>query len=307
MIIHLAREAGFCFGVERAIDMVQAARDRHPHRPIDILNEIVHNRHVIDDFARQDVQSVHSVEESRDGIFVISAHGVSPEIVKQANGRGLEVLDVTCPLVTKIHRTADRLVRRGYEVLLLGDEGHDEVEGVLGVAPEHIHRIRHPDEAATLPDWDQVALVSQTTQGMSEFDQMERALKQRFPHLEVHNTICHATEQRQEAIAELAALAEAVVVVGSANSANARRLRDIASEMGRPAWLIEDERGLDPAWVAGRAVVGVSAGASTPDKLIRGVLARLEEWGGTLTPLPGQDLGRIRPELALAGPSQQEC
>lgn len=305
MIIHLAREAGFCFGVERAIDMVQAARDRHPDRPIDILNEIVHNRHVIDDFARQDVQSVHSVGESRDGIFVISAHGVSPQIVRGARERGLEVLDVTCPLVTKIHRTTDKLVKRGYEVLLLGDEGHDEVEGVLGVAPEHIHRIRHPGEAAALPDWPQVALVSQTTQGMTEFDAMERALRARFPQLEVHNTICNATEQRQEAIVELAAAAEAVVVVGSANSANAQRLRDIAAGMGRPAWLIEDARDLEPAWVAGRAVVGVSAGASTPDKLIRGVIARLEELGGTLQPLPGQDLGRIRPDLAVEQTMQE--
>jgi 4-hydroxy-3-methylbut-2-enyl diphosphate reductase len=242
------------------------------------------------------------VADSREGIFVISAHGVSPQIVKGAQARGLEVLDVTCPLVTKIHRTAGKLVQRGYEVLLLGDEGHDEVEGVLGVAPEHIHRIRRPEEAAALPDWPQVALVSQTTQGMAEFDAMERALKKRFPHLEVHNTICNATEQRQEAIVELARTAEAVVVVGSANSANAQRLRDIAAGMGRPAWLIEDERGLDPAWFAGRAVVGVSAGASTPDKLIRGVIARLEELGGRLQPLPGQDLGRIRPDLAAPIP-----
>jgi len=300
MIIHLAREAGFCFGVERAIDLVQAARDEHPGTAIDILNEIVHNRHVIDDFARQDVQSVHTVEEAREGIFVISAHGVSPEIIRRARRRKLEVLDVTCPLVTKIHRTADKLVRLGYEVLLLGDEGHDEVEGVLGVAPAHIHRIRHPEEAARLPDWEQVALVSQTTQGMAEFDQMEAALRRRFPHLVVHNTICHATEQRQEAIVELAALSEVVVVVGSANSANARRLRDIAAERGRPAWLIEDAAALDPDWVRGRGVVGVSAGASTPDALIRGVIARLEGWGGTLHALPGQDLGRIRPDLAAA-------
>jgi 4-hydroxy-3-methylbut-2-enyl diphosphate reductase len=300
MIIHLAREAGFCFGVERAIDMVQAARNEHAGRPIDILNEIVHNRHVIEDFQRQDVQSVHSVEDAREGIFVISAHGVSPEVIQQARKRGLDVLDVTCPLVTKIHRTAEKLVARGYEVLLLGDEGHDEVEGVMGVAPEHIHRIRLPEEAAALPEWPQVALVSQTTQGMAEFDRMVEALLVRFPHLEVHNTICHATEQRQEAIVELASVAEAVVVVGSANSANARRLRDIASEMGRPAWLIEDALGLREEWFHGRAVVGVSAGASTPDKLIRGVIARLEEWGGALQALPEQDLGRIRPDLATA-------
>ncbi|MDP2360937.1 MAG: 4-hydroxy-3-methylbut-2-enyl diphosphate reductase [bacterium] len=300
MIIHLAREAGFCFGVERAIDMVQAARESAPERPIDILNEIVHNRHVIDDFARQDVRSVNSVDGSRDGIFVISAHGVSPEVVKEAHQRGLEVLDVTCPLVTKIHRTAEKLVRQGYEVLLLGDEGHDEVEGVLGVAPAHIHRIRQPEEAADLPSWERVALVSQTTQGMAEFDRMEEALRRRFPHIEVHNTICHATEQRQEAIVELAREAEAVIVVGSANSANACRLRDIAADMGRPAWLIEDESGLEADWVRGRRVVGVSAGASTPDKLIRGVIERLESLGGTLRPLPGQDLGRIRPGLASA-------
>lgn len=286
MKIHLAREAGFCFGVERAIDMVQEARDKHPERPIDILNEIVHNKHVIEGFERQDVRSVDDVEGARDGIFVISAHGVSPAVVERARSRGLEVLDVTCPLVTKIHRTASRLVGQGYEVLLLGDEGHDEVAGVLGVAPEHIHRIRHLEEVDALPGWEKVALVSQTTQGMAEFAEMRERLAERFPRLEVHNTICNATEQRQEAMHELARVAEAVYVVGSANSANATRLRDIASGHGRPAWLIEDASGIDPAHVEGVGTVGVSAGASTPDNLIQSVIARLQELGGVLEPLP---------------------
>jgi 4-hydroxy-3-methylbut-2-en-1-yl diphosphate reductase len=286
MKIHLAREAGFCFGVERAIDMVQEARDRQADRPIDILNEIVHNRHVIESFERQDVRSVGDVEQARDGVFVISAHGVSPAVVQRAKERGLEVLDVTCPLVTKIHRTAGRLVAKGFEVLLLGDEGHDEVAGVLGVAPEHIHRIRDPGEIEGLPDWVKVALVSQTTQGMAEFDEMRRLLQRRFPQLEVHNTICNATERRQEAMHELARVAEAVFVVGSANSANACRLRDIAIGHGLPAWLIEDAGGIDPAQVEGHSVIGVSAGASTPDHLIKNVIARLEELGGTLEPLP---------------------
>lgn len=286
MKIHLAREAGFCFGVERAIDMVQEARDRHPDRPIDILNEIVHNTHVIEGFERQDVRSVADVDGAREGIFVISAHGVSPEVVERAKGRGLEVLDVTCPLVTKIHRTAGRLAKQGYEVLLLGDQGHDEVAGVLGVAPEHIHLIHDLDEVDGLPDWEKVALVSQTTQGMAEFERMRERLAQRFPTLEVHNTICNATEQRQEAMHELAKVAEAVFVVGSANSANANRLRDIAAGYGRPAWLIEDASGIDPAQVEGVDVVGVSAGASTPDNLIQSVIARLSELGGVLEALP---------------------
>ncbi len=292
MKIHLAREAGFCFGVERAIDMVQEARDTHPGRNIDILNEIVHNKHVIEDFERQDVKSVGKVEDAREGIFVISAHGVSPEVVKSAKQRGLEVLDVTCPLVTKIHRIAGKLVDQGYEVLLLGDEGHDEVEGVLGVAPEHIHRVRHPEEVDDLPAWERVALVSQTTQGLLEFNAMHNALKAHFPEMEVHNTICNATEQRQEAINELSGIAELVVVVGSRNSANATRLRDIALEMGREAYLIEDERDMDPAWVKNKSVVGVSAGASTPDHLIQGVVSRLIEWGGELEALNGQELPR---------------
>ncbi len=292
MKIHLAREAGFCFGVERAIDMVQEARDTNPGRNIDILNEIVHNKHVIEDFERQDVKSVGKVEDAREGIFVISAHGVSPEVVKSAEKRGLEVLDVTCPLVTKIHRIAGKLVDQGYEVLLLGDEGHDEVEGVLGVAPEHIHRVRHPEEVDDLPAWERVALVSQTTQGLLEFNAMHNALKARFPEMEVHNTICNATEQRQEAITELSGIAELVVVVGSLNSANANRLRDIALEMGREAYLIEDERDMDPAWITDKSVVGVSAGASTPDHLIQGVVNRLIEWGGELEALNGQELPR---------------
>lgn len=292
MKIHLAREAGFCFGVERAIDMVQEVRNEHPERNIDILNEIVHNRHVIDDFERQDVQSVGSVDEAREGIFVISAHGVSPEVVSRAQGRGLEVLDVTCPLVTKIHRIAGKLVKQGYEVLLLGDEGHDEVEGVLGVAPEHIHRVREPEEVPGLPAWEKVALVSQTTQGMMEFSAMHSALKERFPDMEVHNTICNATEKRQEAIGELAGISELVVVVGSRNSANATRLKDIALEMGKEAYLIEDVRDLERGWTTGKKIVGVSAGASTPDHLIQGVVERLQEWGGVVEALPGQELPR---------------
>ncbi len=283
MKILLAREAGFCFGVERAIDMVQQAREDQPRRSIDILNEIVHNKHVIESFERQGVHSVPSVDSARDGVLVISAHGVSPEVVRRAEERGLEVLDVTCPLVTRIHRTAAQLVSQGYEVVLLGDAGHDEVSGVRGVAPEHIHLVKDPEDLRRLPgNWSKVALVSQTTQGLADFERMESCLRERYPALEVHNTICNATELRQEAVHELARQSQLVYVVGSANSANAKRLRDIAQEYHIPAFLIEDAGGIRSGDLKGVDAVGVSAGASTPDHLIRQVLVRLKELGGSL-------------------------
>jgi 4-hydroxy-3-methylbut-2-en-1-yl diphosphate reductase len=289
MKIFLAREAGFCFGVERAIDLVQAARDREPDRSIDILKEIVHNRHVIESFQAQDVRSVKSVEEARNGVFVISAHGVAPEIVKTAKARGLAVLDVTCPLVTRIHRIVERLVSEGREVILLGDGGHDEVNGILGVAPGHVHLLRKPEEVAALPAMKRVALVSQTTQGNQDWDAMVAALRDRFSDLELHNTICSATEQRQQAIRELAALCTQIFVVGSANSANAQRLVDIAVGLGVEAELIENVNGLKTAHIKDDGIVGVSAGASTPEVLIQEVLDYLQARGGHLEPLPERE------------------
>jgi 4-hydroxy-3-methylbut-2-en-1-yl diphosphate reductase len=286
MKILKAREAGFCFGVERAIDLVQAARDREPDRPIDILKEIVHNQHVIESFEAQDVRSVAGVEDARPGLFVISAHGVSPEVTVAARDRNLDVLDVTCPLVTRIHRIVEKLVNEGREVLLLGDAGHDEVEGILGVNPGHVHLIRTPDDVRALPDFEHVAMVSQTTQGNCDWDQMVPVLRKRFPDVELHNTICSATEQRQSAIREIARLCSLVYVVGSANSANAQRLVDIAIGLGAEAYLIENAEGLDSAKLHGVEAVGVSAGASTPDVLIQDVLDRLRNLGGHLEPLP---------------------
>jgi 4-hydroxy-3-methylbut-2-en-1-yl diphosphate reductase len=281
--IIIAWEAGFCFGVEKAIDMVQRARDKYPEKSIDILNEIVHNKHVIQSFEKQDVWSVKSASESRGDLFVISAHGVSPSVVEDAKSRGLDVLDATCPLVTKIHRTVGDLVSRGFEVVFLGDGGHDETEGVMGVAPESIHLIRHLKDIDQLPlKWEKVALVSQTTQSVADFSKVEDGLRQRYPDLEVYNTICNATEMRQEALHDLAKQCDTVYVVGSKNSANAARLRDIAAEHGIPAFLIENASEIKVEDLVENLSIGVSAGASTPDVLINEVIERLKELGGVL-------------------------
>ncbi len=277
MEILRAREAGFCFGVKRAIEMVQE-KSRDSDQRVSILKEIVHNHTVIQDFERKGVHSVADLEQAPPGVLVVSAHGVAPEVMEQAARRDLEVLDATCPLVTRIHDIVRDLVRQGYEIFLLGDSSHDEVIGIQGVAPEHIRLIQSLEELRDLPQLSRpVALVSQTTQSRERFEEIAGELQKLQPDALIYNTICDATEKRQNAMRELAQESDLVYVVGSQNSANCNRLREIARTHGIPAYLIEDSSAIDPELVRDYERIGVSAGASTPDELIEGVLARLRE------------------------------
>ena len=287
MDILLAREMGFCFGVERAISMVYQARERDTGGEISVLHEIVHNQHVIRELAEHGVRCVEELEEIPSGTMVVSAHGVSPDVVQSARDQGLSVLDATCPLVTRIHRIVRQLSRAGTHVLLLGDAGHSEVRGVVGQAPGQVRVIRQIEDVESLPkSWQNVALLSQTTQDREQFVTMVDRLRERYPQLQVYDTICDATARRQRAVRELAQYCQKIFVVGSASSANANRLCAIARDCGVDARLIENADSLAEEELLDIARVGVSAGASTPNVLIRQVVQRLEEFGGEQKEIP---------------------
>ncbi len=289
MEILLAREMGFCFGVERAISLVYQAREEDPEGEICVLHEIVHNKHVIRELEQKSIRCVEALDEIPSGRMVVSAHGVSPEVVRTARARGLHVLDATCPLVTRIHRIVRQLAEQGKHVILLGDEGHSEVTGIVGQAPDQVLVIHSPDQVDTLPaEWEDVALLSQTTQDRAQFATMVDRLKTRFPQLQVFDTICDATARRQRAIRELARCCQVIFVVGSTSSANANRLCDIARDCGADARLIENADALREEELQGLATVGVSAGASTPEVLISHVVDRLIGFGGVVREIPIQ-------------------
>jgi (E)-4-hydroxy-3-methyl-but-2-enyl pyrophosphate reductase len=276
MKIIRAEEAGFCFGVKRAIDMVWD-KSRKSSKRVSILKEIVHNRAVIKDFEEQDILSVPELADAQDGVLVVSAHGVPPDVIEHARQKGLEVLDATCPLVQKIHETVENLASQGYLILLLGDSSHDEVTGIQGFASDQIELIQSVDDLRKLkPLPEKVALVSQTTQSQTRFSEIMRELQLMHPAAVIRNTICDATEKRQDAMRQLARDTDLVYVVGSQNSANCNRLREIAREHDIPAFLIEDRTEIDPVLVRRYERIGVSAGASTPEALIDGVIVELE-------------------------------
>ncbi len=276
MKIIRADEAGFCFGVKRAIDMVWD-RSRSSDQRVSILKEIVHNRAVIKDFEDKGIHSVAELDDAPDGVLVVSAHGVPPDVIEHARKKGLEVLDATCPLVQKIHETVENLASLGYMILLLGDSSHDEVTGIQGFASDQIELIQSVgDLQKLLPLPEKVALVSQTTQSQTRFNEIMQKVKQLQPGAVIRNTICDATEKRQDAMRQLARESDLVYVVGSQNSANCNRLREIAREHDIPAFLIEDRTEIDPVLVRKHERIGVSAGASTPEALIDGVMVELE-------------------------------
>lgn len=271
-----ASAAGFCFGVKRAIDLVHGKAEETDQQ-VSILKEIVHNRAVIHEFEELGIRSVAELEAAPPGVLVVSAHGVPPDVIEAAAARGLEVLDATCPLVKKIHEIVVRLSGEGYLILLLGDSSHDEVAGIQGFVQDQIRLVNSREDLhqlAPLPE--KVALVSQTTQSQTRFAEIVKELLLLQPRAVINNTICDATGKRQNAMRQLAEESDLVYVVGSQNSANCNRLREIAREHGVPAFLIEDRTGIDRELVCKYERIGVSAGASTPDELIDGVLAELD-------------------------------
>ena len=288
MKILLANPRGFCAGVDRAIEIVEKALDVFGP-PIYVRHEVVHNRFVVDSLGRRGALFVDELSEVPDGQTVIfSAHGVSQQVREEAAQRGLNVLDATCPLVTKVHLEVARRCRDGLSVILIGHRGHPEVEGTMGQFrsardDQGVFLVESESDVARLdvPDPARVAFVTQTTLSMDDTAQIIAELQRRFPGIKGprQNDICYATQNRQDAVKSLADRCDVVLVVGSRNSSNSNRLREIAEKRGRAAYLIDGAGDIDPRWLAGAATVGVTAGASAPEVLVNGVVDRLKALG----------------------------
>jgi 4-hydroxy-3-methylbut-2-enyl diphosphate reductase len=288
MDILLANPRGFCAGVDRAIEIVNRAIDTLG-APIYVRHEVVHNRFVVEDLRQRGAIFVEELDEVPDGATVIfSAHGVSQAVRAEADRRGLKVFDATCPLVTKVHIEVARHCRAGRDVVLIGHAGHPEVEGTMGQwRAEHgagrIHLVENvaDAEALVVNQPGHLAYTTQTTLSVDDTREVIAALQRRFPAMQgpKHDDICYATQNRQDAVRRLAADCDLVLVVGSANSSNSNRLRELAERDGIEAHLIDGAQDIDPRWIEGRRRVGVTAGASAPELLVRGVLERLRELG----------------------------
>ncbi|MDO5743512.1 MAG: 4-hydroxy-3-methylbut-2-enyl diphosphate reductase [Micrococcaceae bacterium] len=280
----LAAPRGYCAGVDRAVIAVEKALE-HYGAPVYVRKQIVHNLHVVSTLEARGAIFVEENEEVPEGALVVfSAHGVSPAVVKSAEDRGLRTIDATCPLVTKVHREAVRFAKEDYEILLIGHEGHEEVEGTFGEAPDHTQIVNNPDEADTIQvkNPDKLIWLSQTTLSVDETMETVRRLRSRFPKLQdpPSDDICYATTNRQDAIKEISPKSDLVIVVGSANSSNSVRLVEVALEYGaKAAYRVDYASEVDETWFEGVATVGVTSGASVPEVLVRDVLALLADYG----------------------------
>ena len=280
----LAAPRGYCAGVERAVAAVEKALDLYG-APVYVRHEIVHNEHVVRGLEAKGAVFVDEAAQVPEGaILMYSAHGVAPTVRAQAQARGLRTIDATCPLVTKVHKEARRYAAEDYHILLIGHEGHEEVIGTMGHAPERITLVDGPEDAAqiTVPDRGKLAWLSQTTLSVDETTATVDVLAARFPHLQGPPSpdICYATQNRQQAVKHMAADADLVLIVGSANSSNSCRLVEVARAAGaRQAYLIEDATRIDGAWLEGTETIGLSSGASAPDTLVREVLGFLAARG----------------------------
>jgi 4-hydroxy-3-methylbut-2-en-1-yl diphosphate reductase len=279
MRVVLAQPRGFCAGVERAIEIVERALAKYGP-PIYVRHEIVHNRHVVEDLRQRGAVFVDDLDGIPPGAMtVFSAHGVPKRVEEMAAERGLPVLDATCPLVAKVHNEGRRYAAQGREIVLVGHAGHAEVEGTIGQVPAKVHLVQTVEDVAAIAPADagRLAYITQTTLSVDDTRGIIAALKARFPAIvgpDVRD-ICYATQNRQQAVRELASQVDLILVVGSRNSSNSNRLREIGEELGKPAYLIDDATALQPEWFRGVASVGVTAGASAPEMLVQGVIAGL--------------------------------
>ncbi|WP_369044976.1 4-hydroxy-3-methylbut-2-enyl diphosphate reductase [Sinomonas sp. P10A9] len=280
----LAAPRGYCAGVDRAVIAVEKALE-HYGAPIYVRKQIVHNRHVVETLEERGAIFVDETDEVPEGALVVfSAHGVSPAVVRSAEDRGLRTIDATCPLVTKVHREAVRFAKDDYEILLIGHEGHEEVEGTYGEAPENTQIVNSPQEADTIrvKDPDKLIWLSQTTLSVDETMETVRRLRERFPNLQdpPSDDICYATSNRQAAIKKIAPQADLVIVVGSANSSNSVRLMEVALEYGAKAsHRVDFANEVDESWFEGVSTIGLTSGASVPEVLVQDVLRLAAEYG----------------------------
>ncbi|TAM89905.1 MAG: 4-hydroxy-3-methylbut-2-enyl diphosphate reductase [Candidimonas sp.] len=288
----LAQPRGFCAGVDRAIDIVERALELHG-APIYVRHEIVHNRYVVQDLKNKGAVFVDELDQVPTGaIVVFSAHGVSRAVREQAKAMGLRVFDATCPLVTKVHVEVARMRAEGREVIMIGHRGHPEVEGTLGQADDGIYLVERVKDVASLvvKDPANLAYVTQTTLSIDDAAEVAAALRERFPGIAApkKSDICYATQNRQDAVRVMARGCDLVFVVGSQNSSNSNRLREVAERQGAVAHLVDDPAMIDPASLRGARHVGVTAGASAPEALVQQVIARLKDLGvGAVRVLPG--------------------
>jgi 4-hydroxy-3-methylbut-2-enyl diphosphate reductase len=277
----LASPRGFCAGVERAIEIVERALEIYGP-PVYVRHEIVHNKHVVETLRDQGAVFVEELTEVPDGaVTVFSAHGVPQAVVKEAEHRALPVIDATCPLVSKVHREGQNLARKGREVIMIGHAGHPEVEGTRGQIPGGVHLVSQVEDVAHLEirDPDMVGYVTQTTLSVDDTRDVIEALKARFPKIAGPDVkdICYATQTRQTAVRELVARVDLLLVVGARNSSNSNRLAEIGTTMGVPSYLIDDATMVEDAWFRGVGTVGVTAGASAPERLVRELIDRLAQ------------------------------
>lgn len=309
----LATPRGFCAGVDRAIDVVKIALDLYDEA-VYVRKEIVHNRHVVDELRKKGAIFVDDLDEVPDGARVIySAHGVSPEVRAQAAAKRLKVIDATCPLVTKVHNEAIKYAQEGHSIILVGHKGHDEVIGTTGEAPDAITVIGSVEqlEELNIPDPTKVAVITQTTLSLDDTRGIIDSLKQKFPALASpsKDDICYATQNRQTALKELASRVDLILALGSQNSSNSKRLIEVAKGVGVQAYLIDDVSEINPTWLEGTRVIGVTAGASAPEHLVQGVVGYFKDLGVTeieeIEPIKEevnfglpQELIRERPSLA---------
>jgi 4-hydroxy-3-methylbut-2-enyl diphosphate reductase len=283
MEVLLANPRGFCAGVDRAIEIVERALELRG-APIYVRHEVVHNKFVVQDLRQKGAVFVEDLSEVPTGATVVfSAHGVSQAVRRDAEARGLKVFDATCPLVTKVHVEVSKKRGQGREVVMIGHRGHPEVEGTMGQSEGGMHLVERPEDVARLrvKDEKNLAFVTQTTLSVDDAQQTINALKQRYPGIvgPKKDDICYATQNRQDAVKALAKQCDAVIVVGSPNSSNSNRLREVAQQQGVAAYMVDNAQELQPEWVAGKRVVGVTAGASAPEVLVRQVVEKLRQLG----------------------------
>jgi 4-hydroxy-3-methylbut-2-enyl diphosphate reductase len=283
MHVLLAKPRGFCAGVDRAIEIVERALQIHG-APIYVRHEVVHNKFVVGDLRSKGAVFVEDLSEVPAGsTLIFSAHGVSQEVRREAAARGLKIFDATCPLVTKVHVEVAKMRAGGREIVMIGHQGHPEVEGTMGQSQGGMYLVETPADVEFLDvaDARNLAFVTQTTLSVDDAGAIVDALKKRFPGIvgPKKDDICYATQNRQDAVKALAQQCEVVIVVGSPNSSNSNRLREVAANQGVPAYMIDNARELKAAWVAGKARIGLTAGASAPEILVQEVVARLAEFG----------------------------
>ena len=282
MQVILAQPRGFCAGVERAIEIVEAALQQYGP-PIYVRHEIVHNPRVVENLKAKGVRFVEQIDQIPNGaITVFSAHGVSEKVEQDASVRGLRPLDATCPLVSKVHIEGRRYAANGYDIILIGHENHPEVEGTVGQIPGPVFLISDVDgvEALQVRDPDKVAYITQTTLSVDDTWDVISALRRRFPNIVGPDVkdICYATQNRQAAVRMLASVVDLVLVVGAQNSSNSNRLCEVSNDSGVPSYLVEDPSKIDPAWLRGKKSIGITAGASTPEELVHDLIEKLREY-----------------------------